>query len=224
MTPAMADEPYCAAAPSRSTSMLAIALIGIALRSTGEEPRPSDPSTLRLADVCCILPLISTSVSSGDRPRNCAGWMASVASVMEGCGKLNDGSRVRSAPARLVAPVEVRSFGVRTSIGDIESASVRSNARVPVTTIVCNCFALDGLTGGAVDAEDAFCACAAEAARAAMSASVSGLRCRGALRRVIFISLIVNGHDIIPLSSALLASCFEKSFFLEYVESICAIT
>jgi hypothetical protein len=44
-TPAMASEPYCAAAPSRSTSIRSIALAGIAFRSTEVEPRPTVPLT-----------------------------------------------------------------------------------------------------------------------------------------------------------------------------------
>ena len=38
ITPAIASEPYCAEAPSRSTSMWSIADIGSEFRSTGEEP------------------------------------------------------------------------------------------------------------------------------------------------------------------------------------------
>jgi len=37
-TPAIASEPYCAAAPSRNTSIRSIALLGIAFRSTPLEP------------------------------------------------------------------------------------------------------------------------------------------------------------------------------------------
>ena len=43
MTPAIASEPYCAAAPSRRTSMWSIAETGIALRSTPVDPRPMLP-------------------------------------------------------------------------------------------------------------------------------------------------------------------------------------
>jgi hypothetical protein len=39
-TPAMASEPYCADAPSRSTSMRSMALAGMVLRSTPLEPAP----------------------------------------------------------------------------------------------------------------------------------------------------------------------------------------
>jgi hypothetical protein len=43
MTPAIASEPYCAAAPSRSTSIRSIADTGIAFRSTPVDPRPMLP-------------------------------------------------------------------------------------------------------------------------------------------------------------------------------------
>ena len=46
MTPAMASEPYCAEAPSRSTSIDCTAAVGIAFMSTAEEPRPTVPFTL----------------------------------------------------------------------------------------------------------------------------------------------------------------------------------
>src|SRR2546430_4677838 len=45
MTPAIASDPYWAAAPSRSTSMRSIAAAGIALRSTPTVPRPNVPLT-----------------------------------------------------------------------------------------------------------------------------------------------------------------------------------
>ncbi len=46
MTPAMASEPYCAEAPSRSTSMEFTAAVGIVFRSTADAPRPIVPLTL----------------------------------------------------------------------------------------------------------------------------------------------------------------------------------
>ena len=45
ITPAMASEPYCADAPSRSTSMRSIAAAGIAFKSTPTVPRPNVPFT-----------------------------------------------------------------------------------------------------------------------------------------------------------------------------------
>ncbi|SVJ79168.1 Uncharacterised protein [Klebsiella pneumoniae] len=49
ITPAMASEPYCAEAPSRSTSTRSMALIGMVSRSTPVEPFSSPPLTLMLA-------------------------------------------------------------------------------------------------------------------------------------------------------------------------------
>ena len=65
ITPAIASEPYCAAAPSRRISMRSIMDDGIALRSTGAEPRPTKPLTLTSALLWRRLPLTSTSVWSG---------------------------------------------------------------------------------------------------------------------------------------------------------------
>ncbi|MCY1449367.1 hypothetical protein D9M71_660980 [compost metagenome] len=52
ITPAMASEPYCAEAPSRSTSTRSMEAIGMALMSTADEPRPMLPLTLIIAEVC----------------------------------------------------------------------------------------------------------------------------------------------------------------------------
>ena len=92
MTPAMASEPYWAEAPSRSTSMRSIIPEGIALKSVETEPRPMEPLRLTSALVWRRLPLISTRVWSGERPRRVAGRMWSVPSVRDGRGKLNEGT------------------------------------------------------------------------------------------------------------------------------------
>jgi hypothetical protein len=42
ITPAIASEPYCAAAPSLRISIRSMALTGIAFRSTLVDPRPTD--------------------------------------------------------------------------------------------------------------------------------------------------------------------------------------
>ena len=51
MTPAMASEPYCAPAPSRSTSIRLIAPTGMLLKSTGLVPLPSFDSVVSVAVV-----------------------------------------------------------------------------------------------------------------------------------------------------------------------------
>jgi hypothetical protein len=73
ITPAIASEPYWAAAPSRSTSMWWIADSGIALMSVPAEPRPMVCWTLTSACWWRRLPLTSTSNWSG---RASAGWRA----------------------------------------------------------------------------------------------------------------------------------------------------
>ena len=73
ITPAIASEPYCAAAPSRSTSIRLIARPGIRLRSTAALPRPTVPLMLSSAETWRRLPLTRTRVWSGLRPRSVAG-------------------------------------------------------------------------------------------------------------------------------------------------------
>ena len=103
MTPAIASDPYWADAPSRRTSIRSRAAVGTVLRSTAAAPRPTELLTLSDAEEWARMLLISTSVSSGDRPRNVAGRIASVASVAEGRGKSIDGATVaRAAPSSVV--------------------------------------------------------------------------------------------------------------------------
>ena len=74
----MASDPYCAAAPSRSTSMRASAAAGRLRRSVPPVPYPITPSSTRShAMLCRRLPLTSTSVWSGASPRKVAAlWAA----------------------------------------------------------------------------------------------------------------------------------------------------
>lgn len=58
----IASEPYCAAAPSRSTSTRSSAATGMVLRSTADEPRPTEPLVLSCAEAWPRTPLISTKV------------------------------------------------------------------------------------------------------------------------------------------------------------------
>ena len=132
----MASEPYCAEAPSRSTSTRSIAAIGMALISTAAEPRPMLPLTLIIAEVWRRLPLTSTSTWSGDRPRSCAGRMPLVPSVSAGRGKFSEGRARDSAVASSVVPVDCSASGVMMSMADCDSATVRSATRVPVTITV----------------------------------------------------------------------------------------
>ena len=93
ITPAMASEPYCAAAPSRRISTRSIMETGIAFRSTPVEPRPTVPLTCTSAVLWRRFPLISTSTWSGPRPRMVAGRTDAEPSAMVVRGKLNEGAR-----------------------------------------------------------------------------------------------------------------------------------
>ena len=133
-TPAMASEPYCAAAPSRSTSMRSIAAIGIAFMSVPAVPRPTVSSTCTRALLWRRLPLTSTSVWSGPRPRSVAGRTASVPSVMDELAKLNDGASICSArPVSVCPESRSRSPGI-SSTGTGDSSGCRPAERVPTAT------------------------------------------------------------------------------------------
>ena len=85
MTPAMASDPYCAEAPSRSTSSRSTAMAGIAERSAPWAPSLMPPPRKEMtAPRCRRLPFTSTSVASEDRPRRLAGRITVAASLM-GC-------------------------------------------------------------------------------------------------------------------------------------------
>jgi hypothetical protein len=92
MTPAIASEPYCADAPSRSTSMRSIIDAGMALRSTALWPRPIEPLTFTSELVWRRLPLTSTSTWSAPRPRSVSGRTASVPSLIVARGKFTLGA------------------------------------------------------------------------------------------------------------------------------------
>src|SRR5205085_7586108 len=165
ITPAIASEPYCEEAPSRSTSMRLIARPGIRLRSTAALPRPTVPLILSSDETCRLLPLTSTKVWSGLRPRKVAGRSASVPSAIEGCGKLNDGTRTLRIRLVSVCPDVAIASAPNTSTGTGLSATVRSVRRVPVTMTVLSVAAASagaagGLAGGVA------CAKAGEGRRA----------------------------------------------------------
>jgi len=79
------------------------------------------------------MPLISTSVWSGARPRSVAGRIASVASLAEGRGKSIDGAMADSAAPSSVVPWRCRLAPLSTSTGDTLSSRLRPSTRVPVT-------------------------------------------------------------------------------------------
>src|SRR6266550_1840161 len=134
ITPAMASEPYWAAAPSRSTSIRSIAAAGIAFRSTPTVPRPNVPLTCTNALEWRRLPLTRTSTWSGPRPRRLAGLMWSEPSAMVWCDALNDGASVARIWFTSVWPVSCTACDVITSTGTGVSTAVR-DVRAPTTTI-----------------------------------------------------------------------------------------
>ena len=61
ITPAIASEPYCAAAPSRNNSILLIEDVGIAFISVPTLPAPTVPFTLIKELLCLLFPFIKTN-------------------------------------------------------------------------------------------------------------------------------------------------------------------
>src|SRR3989442_1072227 len=137
ITPAMASDPYCADAPSRSTSIRSMAAVGIAFRSTRTVPRPKVPFTCTSALACRRLPLTSTSTWSGPRPRRLAGLMWSDPSAMVWCEALNEGASVARIWLTSVWPLSAISCVEITSTGTGVSTAVR-DVRAPTTTTSFN--------------------------------------------------------------------------------------
>jgi hypothetical protein len=135
MTPAMASEPYCAEAPSRSTSTVRTAAVGMVLRSTAAEPRPAEPLTFTSEAEWRRLLFTSTRVWSGARPRSCAGRTVSVPSVRPGRGKLKEGSATERDWLISGEPVRSSCWAEMASTGAAVSLRERPATRVPVTTM-----------------------------------------------------------------------------------------
>ena len=130
----MASEPYCADAPSRSTSIRWIALPGIRSRSGGDWPFCTDPLMNNVAELCRRLPFTNTSNWSPPRPRSDSVRTAQLAPAPL-FDTLMDGTSVPSRSRTDCLPLASRSLAPRTSIGARLSATVRLVARVPVTMI-----------------------------------------------------------------------------------------
>ncbi len=171
MTPAMASEPYCAEAPSRRTSTLRTAAVGMVLRSTAEEPRPTVLLTLTSAAAWRRLPLSSTRVWSGARPRKAAGRTVSVPSARPGRGKLNEGKATERAWLISGEPVRASCSALMASTGATVSPADRPATRVPVTTMASRICGLSSAAGSAWAA--AFCACRVPEERADAMARAS---------------------------------------------------
>ena len=134
-TPAMASEPYCAEAPSRSTSTCRSAMPGMAPMSGPWAPSESPPpSQVITAPRCRRLPLMSTSVWSDARPRRLAGREIVAASLIGWMFTLYEGTTLRSRKSILVSACrEISDTGI-TSTGTIDSVTVRGLVRLPTTT------------------------------------------------------------------------------------------
>ena len=136
MTPAIASDPYCAPAPSRSTSIRLMAPTGMLLKSTGLVPLPSFDSVVSVAVPCRRLPFTSTSTWSGLRFRSCAGRTRSAKLEFDWRGRLNEGtSDWIAAPISpgIDAARRMDSCGSR-SIGARLSSTLWPAVRVPTTT------------------------------------------------------------------------------------------
>src|SRR5690554_3861002 len=133
ITPAIASEPYCADAPSRRTSIRLMAEIGMAFKSALGLPRPVVPCECTSELLWRRLPLTSTQVWSGDKPRNEAGRTASEPSVMDDVGKLKLGTAYCRAFAVSVNPPAARSSAEMISTGAEPSVAVRTLKREPTT-------------------------------------------------------------------------------------------
>jgi hypothetical protein len=91
ITPAIASEPYWAAAPSRSTWMFLTASSGIAFMSVPVLPRLRAPKMLTSEVLWRRLPFISTRVWSEPRPRSAAESTRSAPSAPVWRVELNEG-------------------------------------------------------------------------------------------------------------------------------------
>ena len=135
MMPAMASDPYWAAAPSRSTSTRSTARRGMVPRSTPELPRPTVPLLWSSELWCSRLPLTSTSTWSGLRPRRVKGGAWSVPSVMLGRGALKPGTSMARARCRSGWPVDCSWAAVMMSMGTSASSASRAPPREPTAAL-----------------------------------------------------------------------------------------
>ena len=92
----MASDPYCADAPSRSTSTCRRAMDGMVEMSGPCAPSVTPANQAMTDDRCRRLPLTSTSVWSWARLRRLAGRTSVAASLIGWVATLNDGISVRN--------------------------------------------------------------------------------------------------------------------------------
>src|SRR5699024_5467689 len=158
-TPAMASEPYCAAAPSRNTWTLPTASIGMVFRSVATEPTPRAPNRRTSAVLCIRLPLTSTRVWSESRPRKAMASIESLLSVPELRELTNEGILYLSVCDKSnEAPWVAASVIGTTSTGTMDFNAERGAARrEPTTVTACRSVASSSA--------DAFCDGSPEAGR-----------------------------------------------------------
>ena len=136
-TPAMASEPYCAAAPSRSSSTCRTAMAGMVEMSGPCEPsdRPL-PSHAMTAPRWRRLPLTRISMWSGARLRKFIGRIAVAASEIGCVLTLNEGASTRTRSAMSDDGCARSCSAVSTSTGTGERVTVGRPwlRRVPTTT------------------------------------------------------------------------------------------
>ena len=125
-TPAMASEPYCAAAPSRSSSIWRTAMAGTTEMSGPCEPSAMPfPSHVITALRCRRLPLTRNRKWSGARFRRFVG-LTTVAASEIGCVlTLNEGASVRSTSAMSEFGCRLRALADSTSTGTADSVTER---------------------------------------------------------------------------------------------------
>ena len=134
ITPAIASEPYCAAAPSRRISILLIALAGIEFKSVPVFPLPRVPKRLTNDDWCLLFPLINTNVWSGPIPLKDAGSTWSAPSDPDCLLALNDGATYCKSSLISILPLCVETLLTSIiSIGTAELTTVLFEFLDPTT-------------------------------------------------------------------------------------------
>ena len=136
ITPAIASEPYCAAAPSRNTSTCLSATDGIVEISGPCAPSEIwPPKKVITAERWRRLPLTSINVWSGARPRKLAGRTNVDASLIGWSLTLNEGTAACIIVVISVEPWLLNSSALIISTGTAESPIERGATRDPTTAI-----------------------------------------------------------------------------------------
>ena len=140
----MASEPYCAEAPSLKISTLSIASGTMKLISVAFAADPvCEPA--KSAEVCLLLPFISTNIWFGARPRSVGGSTADERSPPWERKALKEGAEATSICARSICGILIAcSFILITSTGAVVSNLVLPLLREPITIVSVNISAASG--------------------------------------------------------------------------------